>query len=51
VGSIVSVGEVVVGVSGEGLEVEFAGGGEDAGGDFASGEQDVRMWLLSLMFG
>lgn len=35
-GCIVGVGEVVVSVSGEGLEVEFAGGGEDAGGDLAS---------------
>ena len=37
-GGIVGVGEVVVGVSGESVEVEFAGGGEDAGCDFASRE-------------
>jgi hypothetical protein len=42
VGGVVGVGEVVVGVSGEGFEVEFAGGGEDAGGDFTSDESNVR---------
>jgi uncharacterized membrane protein len=41
-GGIVRVGEVVVGVSGEGLEVEFAGCGNDACGDFASGGSDVN---------
>jgi hypothetical protein len=38
VGGVVGVCEVIIGISGEGFEVEFAGGGEDAGGDFASGE-------------
>lgn len=33
----VRVGGVVGGVQGVGLEVEFARGAEDAGGDFASG--------------
>ena len=33
---VVGVGGVGVGVDCEGLEVEFAGGGEDAGCDFAS---------------
>ena len=50
---IVSVQEVVVGVSGEGLEVEFAGCGNDAGSDFASGRSDVNYdsppwWLVSM---
>jgi hypothetical protein len=34
---IVGVGGVGVGIDGEGFEVEVAGGGEDAGCDFASG--------------
>ena len=34
---VVGVAGVVVGVGCEGFEVEFAGGGEDAGCDFASG--------------
>lgn len=33
---IVRVADIVIGVSGKGFEVEFAGGGEDASGDFAS---------------
>ena len=33
---VVGVAGVVVGVGCEGFEVEFAGGGEDAGCDFAS---------------
>lgn len=33
---IVGVTDIVVGISGESLEVEFAGGGEDASGDLAS---------------
>ena len=37
VGRVVGVGEVGVGVGGEGFEVKFAGGGEDAGCYFASG--------------
>lgn len=41
VGCVVDVSVVVVGVGGEGLEVEFAGGGEDAGGYFAS--EEVRV--------
>lgn len=36
---VIGVADVVVSVRGEGLEVEFAGGGEDAGCDFASGFQ------------
>ena len=34
---VVGVAVVGVGVCCEGFEVEFAGGGEDAGCDFASG--------------
>jgi len=34
---VVGVASVGVGVGCEGFEVEFAGGGEDAGCDFASG--------------
>ena len=48
---IVSVGKVVVGVSGEGLEVEFAGGGEDAGGDFTSGELGMSSCLFFVVIG
>lgn len=40
-GCVVDVSVIVVGVGGEGLEVEFAGGGEDAGGYFASEEVGV----------
>lgn len=36
---------VVVGVGGEGLETEFAGGGKDAGGYFASFQKD-RRWSV-----
>ena len=41
---VVSVARVGVGVGCEGFEVEFAGGGEDAGCYFASGG-----WWVSLM--
>ena len=41
---IESMARLVVGVSGESFEVEFAGGGEDAGGYFAP--FDKRKWLV-----